>query len=77
MDYTPVICITQRERSSLPKTRGGLTPYLKKGGCAAVLLTELLHKGVINGVSAHDLVLLIGAVSRAFELRTLSGSPLR
>jgi hypothetical protein len=38
MDYAPVIYITQRERFPVPRTRGGLTPYLKTGGCAAVLL---------------------------------------
>jgi hypothetical protein len=38
MDYTPAIRIIQRERSRVPRTRGGLTPYLKTGGCAAVLL---------------------------------------
>ena len=33
--------ITQLERCRVLRTRGGLTPYLKRGGCAAVLLTRL------------------------------------
>jgi hypothetical protein len=44
MDYAPVICIMQRERTRIPRTRGGLTPYLKKEGCAAVSLNICLQR---------------------------------
>ena len=36
--YTRCLYIRQRWKSRVLRTRGGLTPYLKLGGCAAVLL---------------------------------------
>ncbi len=38
--YTPILCITQ-EHLRVLQTRGGLTPYLKPGGCSASLLNEM------------------------------------
>ncbi len=40
--YTPILYITQ-EKLRVFQTRGGLTPYLKLGGCAASLLIRLAH----------------------------------
>jgi hypothetical protein len=37
-NYTECLYIIQRWKSCVLRTRGGLTPYLKLGGCAAVLL---------------------------------------
>jgi len=39
MNYTPYGCITQ-EKMRVLRTRGALTPYLKLGGCGAVLLKD-------------------------------------
>jgi hypothetical protein len=39
MKYIPYGCITQ-EKARVLRTRGALTPYLKLGGCGAVLLNQ-------------------------------------
>ncbi len=43
-EYTQTACITQGGMRVL-RTRGGLTPYLKLGGCAALLLTRTYTPG--------------------------------
>ena len=48
MDYTPVICITQGKMRIL-RTRGALTPYLKLGGCGAVLLSRGMVPAKLHG----------------------------
>ena len=41
--YTEHLYLIQQGRYRVLRTRGGLTPYLKLGGCAAVLLMVATH----------------------------------